>query len=114
VVSLGGVEKRPKYRGVAMTYLVDVRPIVERVQYLQKSPCRDGFCGFTMPISKTFSGYSKAKAYAMRSIEHANDHHWETSEEQLSDSTLWCIEEPNGDLYEIELGEMQSESTGGL
>jgi len=84
-----------------MTYRVELRSIVEAVD---KLPCRDGFCGFTMPTDKTFSDYSKAKVYAMSSIEHANDHHWYTSEEQLTDSTLWCIEEPNGDLYEIELG----------
>ena len=92
---------------MAMTYLVDVRPIVETVE---KSPCRvrtdggQGLCGFTMPINKTFSDYSKAEAYVQNSIEHALDHHWFMSEEQLSDSILWCIEEPNGDLYEIELG----------
>ena len=84
-----------------MTYLVDVRTIVET---RDKPPCRDGFCGFVMPTNKTFSDYSEAKAYAMNSIEHANDHHWYTSEEQLTDSTLWFIEEPNGNLYEIELG----------
>ena len=57
-----------------------------------------------MPTNKTFSDYSKAEIHVQHIIEHANDHHWYTSEEQLTDSTLWLIEEPNGDLYEIELG----------
>ena len=100
MVSWLGVEKRPKYRGVAMTYLVEVRPIVETVD---KPPCRDGFCGFVMPTDKTFSDYSKAETHVQHIIEHALEHNWYTNEEQLTDSTLWCIEEPNGDLYEIEL-----------
>ena len=83
-----------------MTYLVEVRPIVETVD---KPPCRDGFCGFVMPTDKTFSDYSKSETHVQHIIEHALEHNWYTNEEQLTDSTLWCIEEPNGDLYEIEL-----------